>query len=108
MVASYNLSKDISLALNVDQGNYANTDSTKWTAIALYGSYAVNDKVKVGLRLEDINPKLSSANGVGSVTGVVSYAAAKNFDLRTELSDVDVEGSTPRSMKGAVQGVLKF
>jgi len=108
LVATYNLSKDISLAANVDQGNLANTDATKWTAVSLYGTYAVSNKTKVGLRLEDINPKLSSAKGVGSVTAVASYAAAKNFDLRTELSDVDVEGSTKRDIKAAVQGVLKF
>lgn len=108
LVATYSLNKDISFAVNVDQGNGDNTDATKYTAIALYGSYAVNDKVKVGLRLEDINPKLSSANGTGSVTGVVSYAAAKNFDLRTELSDIDEEGSEPRVMQAAIQGVLKF
>jgi len=108
LVATYSLSKDINFALNYDRGNYDNTESGKWTAVALYGMYDLSDKVKLGVRLENVTQRLESKKGTGGVAGVVSYAAAKNLDIRTEVSDVDVEGPTPRKMQAAVQGVLKF
>ncbi len=108
LVANYSFAKELNFALSVDQGNVDNTDAGKWTAVALYGTYDLNDKTKLGLRIEEINPKLSTKNGIGSVTGVVSYALAKNLDVRGEVSNVDVEGAYPRSMQAAVQGVLKF
>ena len=106
LVASYNVTKDLSLALNADMVNTTNTDAGKATNIALYATYAISDKVKAGLRVEELNPK-GSGNNTGAVAAVVSYAAAKNFDIRTELSDVDPQG-VQRSISGAVLGVLKF
>ena len=110
VVANYSYAKDLNFALSVDQGNYNNTEAGKWkwTAVALYGVYDLNDKTKLGLRIEEINPKLSTKNGIGSLTGVVSYNLAKNLDVRGEVSNVDVEGAYPRTMQAAVQGVLKF
>lgn len=108
LVANYSFAKDLNFALSVDQGNLNNTDADKWTAVALYGLYDLNDKTKLGVRLEEINPKLSTKNGIGSVTAVASYAIAKNLDIRAEVSDVDVEGGTPRNIGVAVQGLLKF
>ena len=108
LVANYSFAKDLSFALSVDQGNLDNTEDGKWTAVALYGVYDVNDKIKAGLRLENITQKSSAKKGIGSVTGVVSYVMAKNLDIRAEVSDVDVEGLYPRNIQAAVQGVLKF
>ncbi len=122
LVTSYNITKALSVALNVDQGKYCDTtDNCKYTAYALYGSYAFNDQLKLGLRAEQVKPK---GNNVAFLSGsvfattqqqktdavavVLGYSPAKNFELRTELSDVDVQGATPRIMIGAVQGVLKF
>ncbi len=108
LVASYNVTKDLAVAVNADVVNTGvnNTDADKATNIAVYATYAVSDKVKAGLRVEELNPK-GSGNNTGAVAAVVSYAAAKNFDIRTELSDVDPQGQK-RSISGAVQGVLKF
>ena len=110
-VATYNATKDLALALNVDMKNsgasLGNPDSDKATNIAVYATYAISDKVKAGLRVEELNPKGTAKNNTGSVTAVVSYAAAKNFDIRTELKDVDAQGAK-RMVTGAVQGVLKF
>ena len=108
LVASYNITKALSVGLNVDQGNMDDTDSGKWTAYALYGSYGFTDQLKLSLRAEEVKPKLSGADKTHEVAVVLGYSPAKNFELRTQLSDVDTEGSSPRYMSGALQGVLKF
>lgn len=108
LVANYSVAKNLNVALSLDQGSYNNTDAGKWTALALYGLYDITDKAKIGVRLENITQKDKSKKGIGSVTGVISYAVAKNMDLRTEISNVDVQGQAPHSVQGAVQGVLKF
>ena len=100
-VATYNVTSDLSLALNADKTRGADA-----TNLAVYAMYALSDKVKAGLRLEELNPD-GTNNNTGAVAAVVSYAAAKNFDIRTELSDVDPQ-TDKRSIGAAVQGVLKF
>lgn len=108
LVANYSFDQDLDFALSVDQGNLDSTEDGKWTAVALYALYDLNDKTKLGLRVEEVNPKQSTKNGISTVTGVVSYAMAKNLDIRGEVSNADVEGAYPRQLRAAVQGVLKF
>ena len=103
LVATYNVTSDLSLALNADKVSGADA-----TNLAFYATYALSDKIKAGLRLEELNPD-GSGNNTGAVAAVVSYAAAKNFDIRTELSNSDKQGAgNKRSTAAAVQGVLKF
>jgi len=108
--ASYNISKDLTVAVNIDQGNALADDSivnVKYNAYAGYVTYALSNATTLGLRLEEIS-KRGVNNNTGAVAAVLSHSFAKNFDLRTELSDVDPETGDDRQVKLAVQGVLKF
>ena len=106
VVATYKFSDDFSVALNADQANGAQIND--YTAVALYGAYRLNDNVKVGIRIEEINPGQKNLNGTGALAAVVSYSLNNNLDIRTELSNIDEEGAKPRRMAAAIQGVLKF
>ena len=114
LVTSYNITKALTVALNVDQGKYCDgTDACKYSAYALYGSFAVSDQLKLGLRAEKVDQKLKTSPDTNAVAIVLGYSPAKNFELRTQLEDVDmdnqsVKGSHPRTITGALQGVLKF
>lgn len=111
--ASYKVTGDLNVAVNIDQGN---TDSSgaananKYTAYAGYVTYALSDATTLGLRLEEISARRQAGldNNTGAVAAVLSHSFAKNFDLRTELSDVDQQANDDRQVKLAVQGVLKF
>lgn len=112
LVAGYTFSKELNFALSVDRTR--GVDSEVYKSVTLYATYALNEKTKVGLRLEDISwendlnlPDHSHADA-GAWAAVISYAAAKNFDFRTEVSDVDLEGGIDRDVRAAIQGVLKF
>ena len=109
-VATYAFSKDLSFALNVDQGQKSASDTDKWNAVAVYATYAVSAKTKVGVRLEDLNAKKETVafNDAGAWALVASHALTNNLDLRAELSDVDEEGGKDRNVQGAIQAVLKF
>jgi hypothetical protein len=109
--ASYKVSDAISIAANIDQGNTnAKLYGNKYTAYAGYVTYALSDATTLGLRLEEISKRrvASVDNNTGAVAAVLSHSFAKNFDLRTELSDVDPEAGDNRHVELAVQGVLKF
>lgn len=114
LVTSYNITKALTVALNVDQGKYCDgTDACKYSAYALYGSYAFSDQLKLGVRAEKVDQKLKTNADTNAVAIVLGYSPAKNFELRTQLEDVDqdnlgVKGSRPRAITGALQGVLKF
>jgi hypothetical protein len=110
--ASYNVTKALTVAINVDQGNPNSriNPTGKYEAYAGYVTYALSDATKLGVRLEEISlrRKAGMDNNTGAVAAVLSHSFAKNFDLRTELSDVDTESGDNRKVKLAVQGVLKF
>ena len=78
--------------------------------MALYATYVVSDKTKVGLRLEDFNVKKETApfNDTGAWALVVSRTVTQSLDVRAELSDIDEEGGKDRNIQGAIQAVLKF
>ena len=119
--ATYKLTSALTLAANFDQANfYASVpapfdNAFKYNAYAGYVTYALSDATTLGVRLEEISYRRSvgTKNNVGTATAVLSHSFAKNFDLRTELSDVDAQrnvGDTPdnRHVQLAVQGLLKF
>ena len=109
-VATYAFSKDLSFAVNFDRGQKSASDADKWNALAVYATYAVTDKTKVGLRLEDLNVKKETApfNDTGAWALVVSRTVTQSLDVRAELSDIDEEGPKDRNLQGAIQAVLKF
>jgi len=113
LVGSYKITKDFSVALNVDSGNMNDTDAGKWTAYAVYGKYALTNALSLGVRAEKVDQKLKTNPDTNAVAIVLGYSPANNFELRTQLEDVDMDnqgvvGSHPRTITGALQGVLKF
>lgn len=112
VVASYSITNAVSVALSYDTRSDGNTDAKKQSAIAAYANYALSDKYRLGLRLEELNQKAKTNADKQAATLVFGYSPVKSFELRTELSDVKTKkvGTTPSDTNyaGAVQGVFKF
>ena len=110
LVTSYNLASDMNLALNLDKitGSTSAPGNPPAFNAALYLTYTLTDKIKAGLRLEELNPTGSKDN-TGVVTVALAYAVDKYIDVRAELSDSDKQGpGNPRNIAGALQTVFKF
>ena len=102
-VATYKVTDQLSIALNADK-----THASDATNVAFYTTYAVSDKIKAGLRLEELNPS-GDNNNTGTIAAVVSYTLSDLIDVRAELSDSDKQGAgNPRNIAGALQTVFKF
>jgi hypothetical protein len=93
VVATYNVTSQLSIILNYDwnQQDNAFTDGSKasWNGAALYLNYAINDQWRVSVRgefLDDSDGFLTGAEQkVKEGTVTFGYAPVKNFELRAEF-----------------------
>jgi len=130
IVATWNVTDSLSLVLNYDWAKQADvTDGVstpfdaKWSGLAAYANYTVNDQWKVSLRAEYMDDTNGYRTGVAQkwkeVTATVAYLPTKSWEIRLEgradTSNVDafvthLETATIASSQNsiAVQSLLKF
>jgi hypothetical protein len=97
VVVTYTLSDAMSVVVNVDQGQQERASSTggkaKWSGVAGYFNYKVNDTWRVSVRGEQFDDKTcfrascgtDTSQKLAEVTGTVGYSPAKNAELRAEV-----------------------
>ncbi len=96
MVATFTLSDSLNLVVNYDNGSQENatlasgaTGSAKWSGVAGYVNYQINDPWRVSFRAEAFNDTDGYRTGVvqkwKEATLTVGYAPAKNVELRGEV-----------------------
>jgi hypothetical protein len=131
-VVSYNVTSQLSLALNANWGKQDVPDgvdlpSQDWTAVAGYINFAFNDQWRVSFRGEYLNDKEGFVTGTGvgqkvkEGTLTFGYAPVKAFELRLEgrydwsgeptfVSAVNGETTTFEDHQSgiAIQGLYKF
>lgn len=96
IVATFTVSDSLNFVLNPDFGSQENatlangtTGTAKWTGLAAYANYQINDPWRVSVRLETFKDTDGYRTGVvqtwKEATLTVGYAAAKNLELRGEV-----------------------
>ncbi|HMC12962.1 MAG TPA: outer membrane beta-barrel protein [Gallionellaceae bacterium] len=96
LVATYTVSDSLNFVLNPDFGSQENatlangsTGSAKWSGMAAYANYQINDPWRVSVRAEYFNDKDGYRTGIAQkwkeATLTVGYAASKNTELRGEI-----------------------
>jgi hypothetical protein len=105
VVATYNATDSLTFILNYDYGKQDNAVETeggladaKWSGLAGYVNYAINDQWKVSLRAEYLDDKDGYRTGVvqkwKEVTGTVAFMPAKPVELRLEVRADSSDGET--------------
>ncbi len=117
VVAGYNLTPALTVALNLDNASQDDAlgagKDAKWNGLAGYVNFKLNDLWRVAARLEYFNDKDGFRTGVvqkwKEVTGTVAYLTTKNLELRGELrgdrSDKDAFAQTDGGPKKSQQSV---
>lgn len=128
-VATYAASDKLSFTVNYDNGSQKNAatvapsgnDTAKWSGIAGYVTYQINDMWRLALRAETFNDKDGYRTGVvqkwkeGTIT--LAYLPSKSIELRGEVrgdrsdvaSFVKTDGSAGKSQNSfALQALYKF
>ena len=136
MVATWNVTDALAVVLNYDWGKQENFGAfltslelydgpnydAKWSGLAGYVNYTVNDNWKLSLRAEYLDDKDGYRTGIiqkwKEVTGTVAYLPTKHAELRLELrgdsSDVPSFSKSSGTDSGksqqsvAVQALYKF
>ena len=130
IVATWNVTDALSLVLNYDWAKQADvTDGlatpydAKWSGLAAYANYMINDQWKVSLRAEYMDDTDGYRTGVAQkwkeVTATVAYLPTKSWEIRLEgradTSNVDafvtnLETATIASSQNsiALQSLFKF
>src|SRR5262249_22874442 len=126
LVATWNVTDAVSLGLNYDWGKQDNVLSgggdAKWSGLAAYLNYAINDAWRMSLRAEYFDDKDGLITGVDQkvkeFTATFGYAPSKNFELRLEgrydKADEDffvkeTNGELDDNQTGVlIEGVVKF
>ena len=96
LVATFNVTDSLSFVLNPDFGSQENatlangsTGSAKWSGLAAYANYQINDPWRVSVRAESFNDKDGYRTGVvqkwNEATLTVGYAPSKSMELRGEV-----------------------
>jgi hypothetical protein len=96
VVATFNATDSLSFVLNPDFGSQENaplangsTGSAKWSGVAAYANYQINDPWRVSVRVESFDDKDGYRTGVvqkwKEATLTVGYAADKSLELRGEV-----------------------
>jgi hypothetical protein len=96
VVATFNATDSLTFILNYDYGKQDNavetetgSTSAKWSGLAGYVNYGINDNWKVSLRAEYLDDKDGYRTGVvqkwKEVTGTVAFMPTKAVELRLEL-----------------------
>ncbi len=96
VVATYAVTDNLNFALNYDGGSQNNaplaggsTGSAKWSGVAAYANYQINDLWRLSARGETFNDKDGYRTGVvqkwKEATLTVGYAPNKNVELRGEV-----------------------
>lgn len=106
IVATLNLTDALTLVFNFDMGDQDAASATggtaEWDGWAAYANYAFNDKLRGSLRLEAFEdsdcfrtgcPSGAASEELDSMTFTVSYAPAKNVDLRAEFRQDGSDGN---------------
>lgn len=135
LVLSYAVTDSLTLVLNGDYATQENaplvaggTGDASWYGLAGYVNYQIDEADRISLRVEDfkdenaytkgyLGPDAAKSHEVNEFTFTYGYAAAKNFELRTELrfdsSDkqdmIKPDGSFTKSgTTFMLAGLLKF
>ncbi len=128
LVATYAVSDSLTLILSYDYGSQKNSallnesvGTSKWSGLAAYLNYAIDDQWRVSLRGEYMDDQDGFLTGVvqkwKEETLTFGYAPTKAFELRAEVradesdkSAFEKLSSTPSKNQYslALQGVLKF
>jgi hypothetical protein len=128
LVGTYNVTDSLTLILSYDYGNQKNasllnetTGSAKWSGVAGYVNYAIDDMWRVSLRAEYFNDNDGYRTGIvqklKEETLTFGYAPTKAFELRAEVRADESDRSSFEKPSGApgkdqyslaLQGVLKF
>jgi hypothetical protein len=96
LVATITVSDSLNFVLNPDFGSQENaplasglTGSAKWSGVAVYANYQINDPWRVSVRAESFNDKDGYRTGVvqkwNEATLTVGYAPSKTMELRGEV-----------------------
>ncbi len=96
LVATFTVSDSLNFVLNPDFGSQENatlangtTGSAKWSGIAAYANYQINDPWRVSFRIESFDDKDGYRTGVvqkwKEATLTVGYAVDKSLELRGEV-----------------------
>ena len=96
LVGTYTVTDSLNFVLNYDNGSQANaplanalTGTAKWSGLAAYANYQINDPWSVSARAETFNDANGYRTGVAQTwkeaTVTVGYAVSKSMELRGEL-----------------------
>ncbi len=96
LVLTYAVSDSLNFALNYDGGSQENaplatggTGSAKWSGIAAYANYQINDPWRISVRYESFDDTDAYRTGVvqkwKEATLTVGYAPTKSVELRGEV-----------------------
>jgi len=96
LVATFTVSDSLNFVLNPDFGSQENgkqllgsTGNAKWSGVAAYANYQINDPWRVSVRAEYFNDADGYRTGIAQkwkeATLTVGYAASKNTELRGEI-----------------------
>jgi hypothetical protein len=130
IVATWNVTDALSLVLNYDWAKQADvTDGVstpfdaKWSGLAAYANYVINDQWKVSLRAEYMNDTDGYRTGVAQkwkeVTATVAYLPTKAWEIRLEgradtsnvdafVTDLETASVASSQNSIAVQSLFKF
>jgi hypothetical protein len=127
LVATYNISDDLSVAINADIGEQkdvsaAGTDA-KWSGVAAYVNWKFAKQFRVAVRAESFNDKDGYRTGVtggqtwNEATATLAYLASDNAEIRLEgrydKSDVKAfnmpDGTTKDNQSSVgIEAIFKF
>ncbi|MBI3480173.1 MAG: porin [Nitrosomonadales bacterium] len=96
LVLTYAVTDSLNFALNYDGGSQDNaplangsTGSAKWSGLAAYANYQINDPWRISVRIESFNDTDGYRTGVvqtwKEATLTVGYAPSKSVELRGEV-----------------------
>ncbi|HLQ26932.1 MAG TPA: outer membrane beta-barrel protein, partial [Acidiferrobacterales bacterium] len=117
LVASFNFTDALSVALNVDTAKQDDAialgKSAQWQGVAGYVNYKLNDRWRTAVRLEDFDDKDGFRTGLvqkwKEATVTLAYTPSKNVELRADLrgdkSDKNAFMQTSGSPKDSQQSV---
>lgn len=122
LVLTFNLTDALSFVFNYDQGEQdqalAGGGTAKWTGLAAYVNYKLNDTWRVAGRFEQFDDedgfRTGTAQELNEVTLTLGYAPSANseirFEVRQDESDEDVfnGGSDDSQRLFGVQALYKF
>jgi hypothetical protein len=114
LVGSFQVTPAIGLGINVDHLDYDTPTDTSTDGVALYANFQVMEPLRLGLRAEHVKTKDDALGDrkQREVTGTVAFAAAKNFDLVTDIrwdrDDALIFNGEKTMVTGLVKGIFKF